>query len=210
MTIYTQYLITSWRLSIIKMIHILLKDIIINYILHRISDIFSSDMLSKTKTPVLLDYIPPPGFVKMWIVFMITIISIIFGEKLDTTLRGFMIALKMTLKFFMTRQSMDDVKFHEMHLITTKEETIQKTIYVILIGLYFGGDFYTNALIQRWYTLGTLDPMFTIVTSEVMVDFFFIWRIPYWKIWNKPSDSEEPSDSKEPSDSEEPLIVTTN
>lgn len=130
-------------------------------------------------------YVPPIGFVKLWIVFMVTICVIMYGENINSTLLGILIALKMTLKFFMIRQSMDDVKFHEMHLIQTKPKAIQKTIYVFLIGLYFGGDFLTDAYIQRWYTFGTLNPMFTIVTSEVMIDFFFIWRIPYCKIWNK-------------------------
>ena len=144
-------------------------------------------MLPRCKNHPVHKYLPPFGFIKLWIVFMLTIIAISTGEKFNTTVLGCLIALKMTLKFFMMRQSIDEVKFHEMHLISTKEEAIQKTIYVALIGIYFGGDFYTNTYTQRWYTLGTLDPMFTIIMTELMVNFFFIVRIPYWKIWKNTS-----------------------
>jgi hypothetical protein len=165
---------------------------IFKYITVHIKPFLSNMLPDNQPTCSISDYLPPFGFIKLWTVFMLTITAVIFGEKFDTTVLGFLIALKMTLKFFMMRQSMDEVKFHEMHLVATKEEAIQKTIYVILIGLYFGGDFLTNAYIQRWYTLETLDPMFTIVASEVMVDFFFIWKIPYCKIWReKPEQNTE-------------------
>ena len=81
----------------------------------------------------------------MWFVFMIiSIIIMIFGQYLPRLLLNSLISLTMTLKFFMDRQSMDDVKFHEMHKVKTKREAIRMTIYIIMIGLYYGANFITS------------------------------------------------------------------
>ena len=137
-----------------------------------------------------LEYIPPLGFIKLWIAFMFLTGFILLGQEYNKYLLSLVVALKMTFKFFMVRQSMDEVKLHEMDNLKTKKEAIQQTIYVILIGLFYGADFLTNAYVQKCYTLDILDPTVTILSSEIFVDFFFIKAIPYKRIWDEEKEEE--------------------